>query len=101
LLASCAPREFVKVGISDSQRDHDTAECWDYVLNSPEGQRKARNINIGQAASVAVVTGPVGLGGFLLIKAATRNKDPKEKSVNVILHQDCMRQKGYTMQKKS
>jgi hypothetical protein len=100
VLAGCGPREFVKVGISDTQRDHDSAECWDYALNSPEGQRKSRNIKIAQAAGAAIAAGPVALATVLVVNAAKRYK-PKEHSANIQVHRKCMYDKGYTLEKKS
>jgi len=90
----------VKVGIADSQRDHDSAECWDYALNSPEGQQKARAIKIGQGVGVAVAGGPVALATVLVLNAAKRDK-PKEHSANIQVHRGCMYDKGYALQKKS
>lgn len=76
--------------MSDSQRERDTAECWDYALNSSEGRAKANVVNGARI---------IGGGVFALAAMSAENSnnkgDPKKDLANWAAHADCLEGKGY------
>lgn len=92
LLPACGgPPEtnYVKAGIADAQRDSDVNACWEYVLNTPEGRQKADTVRTARL---------IGGGPLALMVDASSANDPKKEAANWLVHNDCIREKGYKNQ---
>jgi hypothetical protein len=88
-LTGCAKLEPVKPGMSLDQVNADKEACWDFVLNTPEGRRKVKILH-----ALRVVTG----GPVMLLMIDREN--PREDSVNEIVFNNCMKDRGYTFSRK-
>jgi hypothetical protein len=94
LLPACAAtpdqHTWVKAGVADADREKDSAACWDYALNSPEGQQKANMVKTARL---------IGGGPLALLvdsaESSANNGDPKKVLANQAAHNDCMAEKGY------
>jgi hypothetical protein len=81
---------FVKAGMSDGQLERDTAECWDYALNSPEGRAKANVVN-----GARIIGGGVVALASMAAEKDSNKGDPKKDLANWAAHADCLEARGY------
>jgi hypothetical protein len=97
-VAGCATSpptlEFSKPGVAPAQVDADHEACWQYALNTPEGQSAAKSVNDARAVG-SVLGGPLAMAVVAAEQSAhaeNRKKDLGYWSVR----NDCMREKGYS-----
>jgi len=84
-VAGCGKPQWSKAGLSQVDVKAQEDVCWNYVLNTPEGQTKVANARTLRA----ITGGPITL---LLIN----NKNPKEDTSNIMVHNGCMKDHGFT-----
>jgi len=78
----------------DDQRDLDSAACWQYALDTPEGQQEAQSTNSARAAGAILGGGVIG-ATYLAANESTKQPDPKQDHGNWLTHDACMQRKGY------
>ena len=97
VLAGCKanfPTEYVKAGMSDAQAKADAEACWDWTLNTPEGQKKARLMR-----AALVLGGGVGAVASLSAQKSANDGDPRKELPNWQAFNICMVEKGYKAQR--
>jgi hypothetical protein len=76
--------EWSKPGVSQADVKAEEDACWNYALNTPEGQRKVRTIRTFQV-----------IGGGPIVFLTFNKENPKEESANAAVFGDCMRDHGF------
>ena len=104
-LAGCAanfPTNYVKPGASNAKAKAEAKACWNWTLNTPEGQKKARTFKMATYAGAALGGGPAGMLGVAIgnsMQKRANNHDPKKEQYNWQAFNVCMREKGYKAQR--